>query len=103
MASKKAAKSQETVRIDSLQAQYLRYISKLTGTPIAAIVREAVEEWLDIHYSDNVRDKEKARDLPSSIGIDDKPKSLHRAFDNMLKNLETLDKPKSFRHFAAKA
>lgn len=103
MAPKKAPKTQETVRIDSLQAQYLRYISKLTGVPIAQIVRDAIEEWLDVKYSTAVRDAEKEHGLLNSTSSDEKPKNLHKAFDHMLKNLEALEKPTQFRHFAAKA
>jgi len=103
MKAKKASKTQETVRIDSLQIQYLKYISALTRTPIAAIVREAVEDYLDIKYPGTVSTLEEKRGLLCTTTASDEPKQLHKAFDNMLRNLRALEQAKQRRHLAVKA
>lgn len=83
--------TQQTISIDSLQAQYLRYVSLLTGEPISALVRAAVEDWLDLKYSSAVFRIEERSGLPSTTGDDDQPETLHKAFENMVKNLEQLE------------
>jgi hypothetical protein len=100
----KTTKTQEMVRVDSTQLIYLRYYNELTGVPVAALVREAVEQWLDTFYASRVSTIEKQRGLPASTADSEKPKDLQKAFDNMVSNLKTLQEAKDGKkHLTTKA
>ena len=88
MPAKKDMKTQETVRIDTTQLVYLKYVSELTAVPVAALVREALEDWLDTCYAGCVQDIEKKRGLAATTAATEEPKDLHKAFDNMIRNLK---------------
>jgi hypothetical protein len=49
-----------TVTVDDDQMKYLRQYSKLSGVPIAAIVREMVAQWIEIVYASRIRVFERA-------------------------------------------
>jgi predicted DNA-binding protein len=104
MALKKTTKTQEMVRVDSTQLLFLKYVSELTGTPVAALVREAIEDWLDVSYSIRVYEIEKERGLPASTTSSGKPQDEHKAFENMLRNLKKVqDANQKRKALAAKA
>jgi predicted DNA-binding protein len=108
MAAKKLPKKapkQEAVRVDSTQITYLKYIAELTGVPAAAIVREAIQDHLDMSYSHYVSDIEEKRGLPASTcGDDATAKEQNEAFEQMLENLRDIKEAKAVReHLMAKA
>src|SRR5579859_5459074 len=76
--------------IDSVQLTYYRYLAALQKTTVEAVISDALEEHLDISYPIIANTLEpKRRLLPTTAG-ENSPEASHTAYENMLKNLETL-------------
>ena len=52
---KKATKKPKcAVEIDAEQMEYLKYYKKLTGQPIADILRDMIAQWVAVEYATRV-------------------------------------------------
>jgi len=85
-----ASVKDERVNIDPTQHLYLKYIAKLTARSVDALMHEIVEDWLDVSYPCYAQAIEEKHNLPSTTAGETDPKASHKAFDNMLKNLESI-------------
>jgi len=54
MKKKRVNKSRCAVEIDAEQMEYLRYYHKLTGQPIASILRDMIAQWVALEYATRV-------------------------------------------------
>jgi hypothetical protein len=54
MKKKRVNKSRCGVEIDAEQMEYLRYYHKLTGQPIAGILRDMIAQWVAVEYATRV-------------------------------------------------
>ena len=59
MKKKQITKSRCAVKIDAEQMEYLRYYNKLTGQPIADILRDMIAQWVAVEYATRVPTPEK--------------------------------------------
>ena len=54
MKKKGVNKSRCKVEIDAEQMEYLKYYKKLTGQPIANILRDMIAQWVALEYATRV-------------------------------------------------
>jgi hypothetical protein len=54
MKKKGVNKSRCKVEIDAEQMEYLKYYKKLTGQPIANILRDMIAQWVAVEYATRV-------------------------------------------------
>jgi hypothetical protein len=59
MKKKQITKSRCAVKIDAEQMEYLRYYNKLTGQPVADILRDMIAQWVAVEYATRVPTPEK--------------------------------------------
>jgi hypothetical protein len=59
MKRKGVDKSRCKVEIDAEQMEYLRYYHRLTGQPIANILRDMIAQWVAVEYATRVPTVEK--------------------------------------------
>jgi hypothetical protein len=64
--------------------------------PLTALLHEALEEWIEIHYSLTVEAIEKKLKLPHIFGRPGaSADEIHHAWDNMIANLRAIQKAKA--------
>ena len=79
--------------VDPTKMLYLKYIAAITGSSVESLYDGILEDWLECSYpayADNIEPKRRAL-LPTTAAPEDGPEAVHIAFDNMLKNLETME------------
>ena len=54
MKKKGVDKSRCKVEIDAEQMEYLKYYKKLTGQPIANILRDMIAQWVAVEYATRI-------------------------------------------------
>ena len=59
MKKKGTKKARCAVEIDAEQMEYLRYYHRLTGQPIANILRDMIAQWVAVEYATRVPTVEK--------------------------------------------
>jgi hypothetical protein len=60
MKKKRISKPSCVVEIDAEQMEYLQYYNKVTGEPIANILRDMIAQWVAVEYATRVPMPEKA-------------------------------------------